>query len=75
MSLNLPVNININPACNGWIIFVTPKFVENVGDRAFVASSIKELETVTGFLSQNINPRTKEPMAWPIPEEELNGQG
>lgn len=67
--IDLPVNINVNPAVNGWIVFVTPKFIENSGDRAYVASNVKQLEDVVGCLSQNICPYEKETLVWPyVPE-------
>ena len=62
----IPVNLNVNPAANGWIIFITPKFLENVGDRCYVASSPDELADVVRMLGQNLSPVSPYvPLEWP----------
>ena len=59
-------NVTVNPACNGWIIFVTPKFIEGVGDRAYVAETKEELERIVGCLSVNLDPeREYAYLEWP----------
>ena len=72
MSRNIPVNLNINPAGNGWIIFITPKFIENSGDRTYVAQDVDELCRVVAHLAYNQSP--VEPhvqLEWPYePEDE-----
>lgn len=65
MSENRPVlNITINEACNGWIIFVTPKFIENAGDMAFIADEIT-LGNVISDLAYNRHPQSGEQLEWP----------
>lgn len=67
------LNITINEADNGWIVFVTPKYLENAGDRCFVADTVKNLERTIGFLVENIDPLLQEKMQWPAELKEADG--
>lgn len=58
-------NVNVNPANNGWIIFVTPKFIEGVGDRVYVARNPEELGKIVALLAQNVCPNTGSDLNWP----------
>ena len=63
--MSVPVNITINPACNGFIIFITPKFIEGAGDRVFVATTLDVLAEIVEALADNRHPGTGEQLEWP----------
>ena len=70
---NIPLNITINPAANGYVIFVTPKFIMNAGDRCFVAKTGYVGEIVS-CLAQNIDPDTGEELEWPYDASDSVGE-
>ena len=64
------LNITINETCNGWIIFVTPKYLKYAGDRTFVCCGTEQLADVVSAVAENRYP----PMFDDYPEHQLEGK-